>query len=382
MSWEFWVTLGIISGFTTSVLFIRMEKSFWDKVTTWGPNFGVLAFTAYTQWAQNVIASQEIAYYFIFQSLGWISSFFLTIYIYCLNHKKYGVNFGDVIGGIHLALINDKINNIEASNRLKTASEKETNIAKEQAKIDQEKNELKALKKESICLQVTSEEKVPVYQLHTNNCPSYARRVVDTVGFIKNACEESLSELLNNINRLGDSDKVPMEIMATTRVLLQLVSVYINKHLIRDDGCRVHFRLQCNGGAYKKFVATIGSDPHDYLEPLKIIKYQGSMIERSFNTGSPALKSLNPSYHQAGTHDASWPEYITIAFNELTINQLPLVSMGISFPHENNFTELGKYLCQIRFDWILKDSLKEYFEFVNTQDYAVKAATINKMQAI
>jgi hypothetical protein len=373
----FWSLVGLISGFTTSILFIRMDKSFWDKVTTWGPNVGVLGSSLYMQMANNPSHYDAVFLSFVLQSGGWILSFFGVIFVFCKSSKKYNVTIGDVISGRHLRII-DLENTISEQDRRKTSLfSLQSLIEKEGTRVEKEKKILEDQKNKSICLHLVSEARIPICQEHATQCPNFARRLAETIPFIKEAVSESLNHLKKSLR--ADISKHPDTIIETTSALLQLISIYINKYLLKEEGCRVHFRVQGPDSNYKKFVATIGCDPRNYKDELKVIPYKNSMIERSFQSRSPAVKSLNPSYHVDGNNDGRWPEYITIAFDELTINKLPLVSMGISFPHTSIFYELCIYLCQVRFDWILKDLLKDYFELINNQDDAIKAQAIRKM---
>lgn len=147
-----------------------------------------------------------------------------------------------------------------------------------------------------------------------------------------------------------------------------------------DSKVRIHFRrksLKDDKIEYKKLFAHYKTKQNDKIlflsgksTDLSDIKYNQSMIEKSFVEKRALLHSLNPSYN---THKSKndWIDFITIAPNiECNIFrylkdyenfEVPILSFGISV-NSTRFQDIIRGMAYVGFDKILSRLMKEFYD--------------------
>lgn len=150
-----------------------------------------------------------------------------------------------------------------------------------------------------------------------------------------------------------------------------------------DSKVRVHFRRRClikDKIEYKKLFAHYKTKQNSKIlclsgdsTDLSDIKYNHSMIEKSFVEKRTLLCSLNPSFN---THKSKndWIDFITIAPNvECNIYkytkdyenfEVPILSFGISV-NSTRFQDIIRGMAYVGFDKIVSRLLEEYYDISN-----------------
>ena len=135
---------------------------------------------------------------------------------------------------------------------------------------------------------------------------------------------------------------------------------------VDSNKVRIHFRI-INVNKDKGEIKTEGDLDNTKLTD---IKYEGSMIQKSFEKKKAMLYSLNPSSNNH-TSNGGWIDFLTIAPNidcnkyidrsDVDEKNYPYISFGISV-NSNNFQSVIRSAAYMEFDKILSRFLSKFFK--------------------
>ncbi len=104
-----------------------------------------------------------------------------------------------------------------------------------------------------------------------------------------------------------------------------------------DGSTRVHVRIQ-KDGKYQKYISTYAYQ-NGNMEPdqraMKDMSYNNQMIAQSFEHECSLIKSINPTLHEDGSRK-KWKNYLMFALPQITHNDKPVFSVGISITQNIN----------------------------------------------
>ena len=151
------------------------------------------------------------------------------------------------------------------------------------------------------------------------------------------------------------------------------ICAYLTRYLLGKTGVRVHFRglhddqyvgLVVNNGTTK---VTAKEKWAKLLTPMPANR---GMIYQSNILGAPLIKSMNPEFHEKGTHDEIWIEYLTCALKALDSSIDSLLSMGVSVKAEaiEKTFPLLQFLAYIKIDHIICQIIKKYCQACQNAD--------------
>ncbi len=142
------------------------------------------------------------------------------------------------------------------------------------------------------------------------------------------------------------------------------VSAATREWIFDKIGVRVHFRvLNKNKDKYVGFVVVDGKANKNIVfnwsDAITQMPTSSGMIYHSGHLDAPLIKSLNKKFHEKGSHDDIYVDYITSAlkFNDLGKRATPIMSMGISIEKSFN-KQYAPYLIALiffKFDVIVEN---------------------------
>lgn len=148
-------------------------------------------------------------------------------------------------------------------------------------------------------------------------------------------------------------------------------------------GARVHFR-----GLYSDFYqcimaydekdrpSLINVEWNNEMTPMSL----NSMIAQSAKLDVPLIKSMNKDFHEKGTHDDIWVDYMSCALKNLDTSINPRMSFGISI-HKNyasTYKNVLIALSVLRIDKIIEKTLHSYINLCKEIDSNYNLAKIIK----
>lgn len=148
------------------------------------------------------------------------------------------------------------------------------------------------------------------------------------------------------------------------RSFLLDVCMEVRTKLFNLGGVRIHFRglysdyYQCIMAWDEKDRSSLNVEWQNELTPMSM----NSMISLSAKLKYPLIKSFNKEYHEKGTHDDIWVDYISCALNGLDKSVNPRMSFGISV-HKNYTTTYKNVLIALavlRIDKTIERTLQSY----------------------
>lgn len=151
---------------------------------------------------------------------------------------------------------------------------------------------------------------------------------------------------------------------ADLKVFLKLLAIQITEHLFSRNAkdVRVHFRCyneKKNG--YESITSVVGEK--DYNRSMTFIPYnQANMILRSFETKRALIKSHNIEYDFVGNNSTIWTEYMTGTFYNITRNDKPCLSFGISVKSSIKYKDLFNFLNYCKFESYLQEVIEKFDE--------------------
>lgn len=197
--------------------------------------------------------------------------------------------------------------------------------------------------------------------------PSYVQHLItfyDMALILTTTHVDQYHKTVNNTTKKNRSLTNQTRLRLFREYLFELCA-YLTRYLLGNTGVRVHFRgllgnqyigLVVNNGATKV------TPPEKWAKYLTPMPADRGMIYQSNLLNAPLIKSLNPNFHEKGTHDEIWIEYLTCALKSIDPSIYSLLSMGVSVNKDANakIFPLLQFLAYTRIDIIICQILKKY----------------------
>ena len=199
--------------------------------------------------------------------------------------------------------------------------------------------------------------------------PSYIRDIFNCISAINSGTEEFLKseEALNK--------------EAIQSYLLHIATCISTKLFGgNSNDVRVHFRVydeQKNG--YVKFVAVLGNSI--FTKEMTVMPYDGdTMIKKSYENKRALIKSINSPHNYQSKNYRIWKDYITYTFNDLTYENKPYLSFGISVKNAERYKKWLYLINYFEFERYLQENLERVNNYVDIADiiYGGKTDVWNK----
>lgn len=218
-----------------------------------------------------------------------------------------------------------------------------------------------------------SDIKLP--QQIVESLPDYVQHIINFYDMSLTLTTHHITEYCKSLNDCSKKNK-PMTNQIRFRLFRQYlfeICAYLTRYLLGKTGVRVHFRglhddqyvgLVVNNGTTK---VTAKEKWAKLLTPMPANR---GMIYQSNILGAPLIKSMNPEFHEKGTHDEIWIEYLTCALKALDSSIDSLLSMGVSVKAEaiEKTFPLLQFLAYIKIDHIICQIIKKYCQACQNAD--------------
>lgn len=218
-----------------------------------------------------------------------------------------------------------------------------------------------------------SDIKLP--QQIVESLPDYVQHIINFYDMSLTLTTHHITEYCKSLNDCSKNNK-PMTNQIRFRLFrlyLFEICAYLTRYLLGKTGVRVHFRglhddqyvgLVVNNGTTK---VTAKEKWAKLLTPMPANR---GMIYQSNILGAPLIKSMNPEFHEKGTHDEIWIEYLTCALKALDSSIDSLLSMGVSVKAEaiEKTFPLLQFLAYIKIDHIICQIIKKYCQACQNAD--------------
>ena len=359
------IGLGLLVGFIFSLLFITFDTG-WKKtlsaIFASGAS-GVGLWGVYEKYGIN-------DYTQVFTSIGIFSLFFLLTFIVFMavlcrimrdKDDKDVLRIRDILLGQKSYIqkyyekrareIDEKLNIPALEKRESDVALREQHLNAQREVFEREKEDFSKLTEGKLKIKLPEKKNLTVTKEFLDLFPSY----VDGLAAFIEGIKKETALFLDNHDKVTSDD---------LKVFLTLISIQILEHLFGKGSkdVRVHFRFydeKKNG--YKKLVSVIGDK--ESKRDLTFIPYdKANMIKKSFECKRALIKSHNIDYDYVGNNSTTWTEYMTGAFYNITRENKPCLSFGISVENAAKFKNQFNFLNYCKFESFLQDIVEQFDE--------------------
>ena len=364
--------VGSFSGAISVLYFIRDDKNTNSKLTSWVPSVGMFTGTCLYDYYFKASKNIEVVLTMICYTIAFGAFFSLIGFIYWLSARNNGITLAEIWNGLDREKMKETISN-QQNEKIKIINLQEIETKKkeldEREKLIKEKEDmLRDSLLEVPSIKLRDSNVIPITQSFIDQIPMFAEKLSIFTKTLQKETDNYIAAIRNSIKEEEDTYYLDFdELNVNTMTYLTLICLYLNQCFINDHSARVHFRIRIKNRVFRKIAAVEGLSPESPYSTVSDIPYDKSMIERSFDIGSPAIKSLNPTHHFQGLSKGRWQDYISMAFNQIRHEGLPIFSMGIAFENPEPHKDMMRYLCQIRIDSIIQKELQRVLEVIDNE---------------
>lgn len=356
------ISIGVVIGVIDALFFMNFDST-WKKIFTvlfgLGGSGGLIPLSF--EWF-IIEKSQERMLFVSCLIFSFIFSFILALFIASLLIKDKNddikIRFGDILLGqqeyikkyydkrIHQ--IDNQLNIPLLDQREKELEKRERICSESEKQIQEEQKKIQLWGKDKITFilpALPTNKRIVISQRFINQIPGFVSELKFLYSRIKNATDSLLEK--NNI------------LLVDLKGFFCEISTYIMDYLFAEEEVRVHFRKYAfENEKYEMICAITGRDkkPEASLTP---IPFNNSMIQRSYDCRRGVLRSLNLEADFPGVHYTKWKEYLTITFGNITKDNMPILSMGISVQNKEKYEDIFYFLGFINFDIFINDRIED-----------------------
>lgn len=355
---------GLIYGIIVSVMFCQFESKF-KSLSTFGLGSIVSGFTTIKVLLKDYNFGLDKAFLcFLIALIIGFGICFIYI-VQSLNQqedRKYKVKSVDI-------LLNNKhileLQRQEIEKDIVTKyEERQTQINKKEKELKIKEVEINALYdkykeyeaciKEQICnnmyMNLPLNVKYPISQNYFEKIPGY---VNDLSSYILKTTKATELFLRDYAQYKNDEDLFFEGYLYCIATLTSSVLFNCN------NGIRTHFRYLGKDNTYYEYVVGFANKKIDKSN-LTPIKCNEGLIHYSITNKTSIIKSINNediNFKSKNAH--KWMDYITITFDELYLNNLAILTMGISVEDKNRHRDYLCFLNYCRIEKIIEKFLLE-----------------------
>lgn len=282
---------------------------------------------------------------------------FLIFFSFNMRDKndKDLIQIRDILLGMHSYItkyyeskakeIDEKLNLADLKLRETQISEKEHKLSEAEKYLEEELLKLDTLKNKKLKILLPENTSITITKEYIDIMPSYFKDIINCISQL-NYYE---SEILKYTEIGLPKFKAYLLSVATT------ISSYIFNNNSTD--IRIHFRFYNKSKkGYEQLIAIIGKK---ILErEMTFIPYnQENMISKSFECKRALIRSINYTYDYRSQNYKVWKDYLTYTFHDLEIDNVPILSFGISIKNDIRYKNLFYFLNYIKFEEYLQENI-------------------------
>lgn len=239
--------------------------------------------------------------------------------------------------------IDQKLGIPKLTERENKVAQRENSIAEKERFIEDQLQDINALGKSKLRINIPFENKIVLTKDLLDSMPEYIYGLAKFIGDLK---EET--DLQNgNINTLN-------EFIA----YLYSILTYVMKDVFEtnSENIRVHFRIyNQEENKYKKLVAISGK--RIIAKDMTPIPYENSLIKKSYECKRALIKSANSDYDYQSNNYTVWQDYMTYSFYNISKNDMPLLTFGISVKNKTVYKNKFYFLNYFKIEQYLEDAI-------------------------
>lgn len=239
--------------------------------------------------------------------------------------------------------IDQKLGIPKLTERENKVAQRENSIAEKERFIEDQLQDINALGKSKLRINIPFENKIVLTKDLLDSMPEYIYGLAKFIGDLK---EET--DLQNgNINTLN-------EFIA----YLYSILTYVMKDVFEtnSENIRVHFRFyNQEENKYKKLVAISGK--RIIAKDMTPIPYENSLIKKSYECKRALIKSANSDYDYQSNNYTVWQDYMTYSFYNISKNDMPLLTFGISVKNKTVYKNKFYFLNYFKIEQYLEDAI-------------------------
>lgn len=356
------ILLGACAGATTMLLFFRNDPVAMKYISMSASNAGFFGsfflFFKYMEIPSTQKATLLVSYIVAALIATIVVGLILSYFIQQQDHNlKIKVRISDIVFGYKDMLklyyesrqreVDSLIKDDEIKRRHADIEAREKSL--KQKEDDLSGLELKIKKSTSgiVHLNLPIDHRFPLDNEFVELLPNFVENVVRFSLAINCLTHDFVSKSEKYISEKGKAGFIKGYFMG--------LCAYTAEHLFDSTSVRVHIRCLTSDGCYKKLVAYKGKK--EFSDPLTPIPSNKGMIRAAGIAKRSLIKSINPDHHCVGANDHVWQDYITTVFDKIYIDDIPLLSMGISVNNKEKFKYLLYFLSHSRIESIVQDNI-------------------------
>lgn len=250
----------------------------------------------------------------------------------------------------------------KVSDREAIVQTKERNLSIVEENINDAKRDLAEIGKKKLKMVLPEKKDIYIKQDFIDEMPSFFDSFSNCVMSMNHYVAGVVEDLKNQ------ADNADICIEKLRAVLIYLETDILSTLFGNSSQVRVHFRkYNPETGIFEKVsaVAGEGGDPK-FVSALTPIPYENSMIQKSFECRRAVIKSINADATlYDGDNHSIWQDYMTFAFFNICLDNLPCLSFGISVKNKEHYRKMFMFLSYAKFEMYLKGNLEKINELVN-----------------
>ncbi|MEY8215795.1 MAG: hypothetical protein RPR97_15090 [Colwellia sp.] len=377
------VLIGAVTGVGSALMLLRFDGS-WLKALSLsgGASILIAEFLAFA----NLLGVTEENRATMLVSLlaSWLVVFGVLLLVLLQSFKrqetKYKIQTWEILLGDKKAIDHyynskkDEISRkVEGEYNFDKLSALKSEVDREKEELGVEKKRLEEIKEEvdeilnkKHKLDIPKDFQFPIKSDFFQLLPRYIKSISEFEHHLSSFTTSFISDL--------DSKKGNHTDTQIFKTYLHGVSMYVGQYLFDWRDVRVHFRTFNKAtNKYDKFVA-IHRSGDDYSESLTGIPADKGLIFLATESKRSVVYSANRklAYDTGSNH--IWKDYITMVFEKLHVEGVPVLSLGVSVKHHADHKEMLYFLSYIQIEQIIQESLLRLDE-----ELSIRNATLQEV---
>ncbi|NNG44552.1 hypothetical protein HJP15_16770 [Pseudoalteromonas sp. NEC-BIFX-2020_002] len=377
------ILVGIVTGLGSALMLLRFDGAFIKSISLSGGAAVLIGeFLAFAELLG--ITDENKATMLVSLLSSWIISFLIVLIVLLQSFKKqetkYKIQTWEILLGDKKAIDNYYNSKYEEISKKIEGEYNYQSLKSEKEQIELEKSNLKSEKQhleilndsvddildKKYKLDIPDNFKFPIKSDFFELLPRYIQSISEFSQHISSFTDAYIKD----VKRLNyDQSQNTM-----LKSYLTGLGFYVGQYLFDWRDVRVHFRrLNSDDNTYEKYVAAFKSG-EEYQEMLTPIPADDGLIALAIKTKRSVVYSANrkEAFETGSGH--IWKDYITMVFEKLQTEGMPVLSLGVSVKHHADHRDMLYFLSYIQIEQIIQENLLKIDEEFNVRNAALTEA--------
>lgn len=369
--------IGVVTGSTSAIMLLRFDSS-WLKSFSLSGGAAILIgeFVAFSELLN--ITSENRSVMFVCLLGAWITTFTVVLIVLLQSFKrqetKYKIQTWEILLGDKKAI--DQYYNSKFSEISKKLDDEYNfeRLSKLKEDLDLQKRDIELEKARLVSLKVDADEILE--KKHTICIPRKFDFPIKSDFFtLLPRYVTSISKFEYHLNSFTDTFVLSIKGMGnenrSLKTYLRGLCYYIGQYLFDWRDVRVHCRVYNKGiDGYQKYVA-VHKDGADYQEELTVIPAGSGLIALASEIKRSVVYTANQDSAVETSSNHIWKDYITMIFEKYQIDNIPLLSIGVSVKHHVDHKDMLYFLSYIQIEQVIQENISKVNESMSICDVLV-----------